>query len=91
MRKESLYQFILYTLLMEEKSNLLFMIAGLIVGKWIASIHYFSRLYAGCDIPSFLHLKDLFEKEHPNMLLGVTIEDIEKDEHGVMTGKMKLR
>lgn len=90
MHKESFYHFILYTLLKEGRSNLRFKIESLIIGKRKASIHYFAMLYAGCDIPSFHYIKDLFEKEHSGMILGIADKEIETDEYGLMTGRILI-
>ncbi len=91
MHKESFYQFILYTLLQEGKSNIPFKIEVLLLGKQLASKHYFIKLYKGCDIPSFFHIKKLFEKEYSYYLLDIKEANIQKDENGLMTGNLEFQ
>ena len=86
MHKESFYQFILYTLLREGKSNILFKTEAMLLGKQRASTRYFSKLFQGCDVPSFLHIQNLFNKEHPQCRFEMNEFNIDTDSHGLMTG-----
>lgn len=89
MHKDSLYRFVLYALLNDRRSNLCLKLEALLFGKRNASIRYFAILFSGCDIPSFLHVKKQFEEEHLDMRLPIIVEDIEKDEYGLMTGRLQ--
>lgn len=89
MHKDSLYSFILYVLLQEGKSNILFRLEALFLGKSYAIRHFFRRQFEGCDLPSFWNLKERFEKEHPQFSVPISEEDIVKDDNGLMTGRLK--
>lgn len=89
MHKESFYQFILYVLLREEKSNVPFKFEAMLFGKQRASRRYFLKLFKGCDIPSFLHIKELFENEHPQYSFDINDSNIEKEKSGLMTGNLQ--
>ena len=90
MHKESFYQFILYVLLREEKSNVPFKLETMLLGKQRASQRYFLKLFRGCDIPSFLHMKELFEKDYPQYPLDINDSDIGRDKNGLMTGILTI-
>jgi len=90
MHKESFYQFILYTLLREGKSNIPFKLKVILLGKRYASRRYFMKLFKGCDIPSFMNLKEEFEKDHSQYSLDMQAENIKKDGNGLMTGECCL-
>ena len=84
MHKESLYQFILYALLREGKSNVPFKMEAMLLGKRRACRHWLSRLFNGCDIPSFIHMKNQFNEEHPQYAFDVKASDIKTDSNGLM-------
>jgi hypothetical protein len=88
MHKESFYQFILYVLSQEGRSNLPFRIESMLLGKRRASKRWFFRLFNGCDIPSFLHLQKQFNEEHPQYSFAPKVSDIKTDTNGLMTGEM---
>ena len=88
MYKKSFYRFILYVLLKEGKSNFFFKLEAILLGKQYASKHYFFKLFRGCDVPSFLYVKKLFEKEVFHDFLDVKECDVEIDEKGLMTGRI---
>lgn len=88
MRREPFYQFILYTLLREGKSNVPFKLEALLLGKQRASRHFFGILFKGCDISSFMNMKEAFEKEKVLYPLEIKEEAIEKDVNGLMTGHL---
>ena len=89
MHKESFYQFILYTLLRERKSNVPFKMEAALSGKQRASKRWFCKLFRGCDIPSFLYLKSQFERDFPRYILGIKDSEIGKDMNGLMTGNLQ--
>ena len=88
MHKESLYQFILYTLLRERKSNVPFKMEAVLFGKQRASRRWFCKLFKGCDISSFLYLKSQFEKDCPRYILDIKDSEIRRDMNGLMTGDL---
>ena len=90
MHKESFYQFILFVLLREGKSNIPFRIEAMLLGKQYASRHYFKKLFKGCDMPSFMNLKVQFENEWPQYFFDLKISDIEKDKNGLMNGSLLI-
>ena len=89
MHKESLYQFILYTLLREGKSNLPFILESMLLGKQRAVRHWFQILFKGCDIPSFLHMKERFEQDFPQHAFEIKNSNLKTDANGLMTGEVK--
>ena len=90
MHKDSFYQFILFVLLREGKSNIPFRIEAMLRGNQYASKHYFKKLFKGCDMPSFMNLKVQFENECPQYLFDGRICDIERDKNGLMAGSLLI-
>mgnify|MGYP006988854591 CR=1 FL=1 len=89
MRKDPLYHFILYVLLQERKGDIPFKIESLLFGRRRASVRCFARLFAGCDVATYRHYRDLFEKEHPEYSVGIGQINVMKDGQGLMTGHLK--
>ena len=86
MRKESFYLFILYVLRQEGKSYIPFKIESLLLGKRRASVHWFRRLFAGCDVASFKNYVQMFQQEYPTIPFAMDDAIYVLDNNGVMIG-----
>jgi len=62
---------------------------SLLFGKQTASRRCFTRLFKGCDIPSFIHMKERFEKDFPQYTLEIKDSDLKTDANGMMTGELR--
>ena len=63
-RYTSLCQFIFFVLLQEGKSNLPYRLYLLICGEQFTTLHYFKKLFAGCDTNTYQHYCSMYEKSN---------------------------
>ena len=62
-RYTSLCQFIFFVLLQEGKSNLPYRLYLLVCGEQFTTLHYFKKLFAGCDTNTYQHYCSMYEKK----------------------------
>ena len=63
-RYTSLCQFIFFVLLQEGKSNLPYRLYLLVCGEQFTTLHYFKKLFAGCDTNTYQHYCSMYEKSN---------------------------
>lgn len=85
MEYKKLHRFILFVLLCEGKSNLLYLVCRFILGEKTAIRRYFKILFAGCDNATFMHYQDLYNnKNNTNLYIKA-----ELNTNNLLTGKLK--
>lgn len=85
MEYNKLHRFILFVLLCEGKSNLLYLVCRFILGEKAAIRRYFKILFAGCDNATFMHYQDLYNnKSNTNLYIKA-----ELNSNNLLTGKLK--
>lgn len=85
MEYNKLHRFILFVLLCEGKSNLLYLVCRFILGEKAAIRRYFKILFAGCDNATFMHYQDLYNnKNNTNLYIKA-----ELNSNNLLTGKLK--
>lgn len=85
MEYKKLHRFILFVLLCEGKSNVLYLVCRFILGGKAAIRRYFRILFAGCDNATFMHYQDLYNnKNNTNLYIKA-----ELNSNNLLTGKLK--
>lgn len=85
MEYNKLHRFILFVLLCEGKSNVLYLVCRFILGEKATIRRYFKILFAGCDNATFMHYQDLYNnKNNTNLYIKA-----ELNSNNLLTGKLK--
>lgn len=85
---DALFRFLLLSLLLDGKSNMIYRLSCFLLGKRKGTFRYFKKMFAGCDLETYhficMRYKELYKEDF--ILPGDYF--IQLDDRNILTGEL---